>query len=71
MKTYKIKTTFTFTGEFYIKAVDKEEALQLVNENCGLNYGEVTSGCLDEDADWNFNMIPEKKIKSIRVKKNK
>jgi hypothetical protein len=71
MKTYRIKATFTFSGEFYVKADDKEEAKQMVESECGMTFGHITSIADDEHIDWDFNMIPEKKIKSITVKREK
>jgi len=68
MKTYRIKANFTFSGEFYVKADDKDEAKQIVDAECGMTFGHVTSIAEDERVDWDFNMIPEKKIKSITLK---
>ena len=71
MKTYKIKATFTFTGDFYVKAEDKDEAKQIVDAECGMTFGHVTSIAEDERVDWDFDMIPEKRIKSITIKPKK
>ena len=71
MKTYKVKTTFTFSGEFYVKAVNKEEANQLVNDECGMTFGSITSIADDEKIDWDFNMIPKKKVLTITLKPKK
>lgn len=72
MKTYKVKTEFVFRGEFYVKAMDKDEAIQTVKEDLGMTMGEITTGIADNSLDWDFDMIPEKKIKSITLKhKNK
>lgn len=68
MKTYRIKASFTFNGEFYVKAEDKDEAKQIVDTECGMTIGHVTSIADDKTVDWNFDMIPEKKIKSITLK---
>lgn len=72
MKTYKIKTTFIFTGEFYINAMDKESAKQIAEQECGMTYGGISTSAEEDIVDWDFNMIPEKRIKSITLKrKNK
>lgn len=71
MKTYRVKATFTFSGEFYVKADDKDEAKQIVNDECGMTFGHITSVADDEKIDWDFNMIPEKKISSITLKPKK
>lgn len=69
MKTYKVKSTFTFTGEFFIKAKDKDEAKQIVEQDCGMTYGAITSSGDGESIDWDFDMTPEKRIKSITLKR--
>ena len=71
MKTYKIKATFTFSGEFYVKADDKEDAREIVDAECGMTVGHISSITEDERVDWDFDMIPEKKIKSITLKHKK
>jgi len=68
MKTYRIKAEFIFSGEFYVNAIDKDEAKQIVDDECGMTFGHVTSSADDERVDWDFDMIPEKKIKSITIK---
>lgn len=70
MKTYKVKTEFTFTGEFFVKAEDKDEAKQIVEQECGMVFGNVSTSAEEETLDWEFDMIPEKKIKTITVKKH-
>jgi len=71
MKTYKVKAIFTFSGEFYVKADNKDEAKQIVDEECGMTFGHIATTADDEKIDWDFNMIPEKKISSITLKPKK
>jgi len=71
MKTYRIKTQFTFTGEFYVKADSKEEAKEIVDNDCGMTYGAITSTAEDENIDWEFDMTPNKKITSVTLKPKK
>jgi hypothetical protein len=71
MKTYKVKTTFTFTGEFYVKAITKEEAIECITNEVGLSMGTIVPGMAEDTLDWEFDMIPEKHIKSVRLKSKK
>jgi len=68
MKTYAVKTRFTFTGTFYIKAGSELEAGEIVQNNCGLVLGgNIHTACLPYgEADWDFPMHPDKKITSIK-----
>jgi len=68
MKTYKVETEFVFRGSFFVKAMNKDEAMQTVKEDLGMTMGTITTGIADSSLDWDFDMIPEKKIKSITVK---
>jgi hypothetical protein len=66
---YAVKTRFSFTGTFFIKARNKNEAKEFVEKHCGLVLGRgIHSTLPDEDADWDFPMHPEKAV--IRIKEN-
>jgi hypothetical protein len=66
MKRYVVKTRFVFDGEFYIAALNKAEAKDRVEKDCGLVMeGGIHSTLPNEDVDWNFDMHPEKKIVGI------
>lgn len=69
MKYYEVKTTFNFTGTFKVKADSKEEARRMVEEDCGMTSGSgIHSTLNDHDVDWNFDVHPDKKIISIKIK---
>jgi hypothetical protein len=53
MKTYAIKTRFSFAGTFFIKADCEDEAEGRVVNDCGLVMGRGIHTSLSEDlADW-------------------
>ena len=61
MKQFKIKVTYTFTGEFVVNADSRKEAKEIVDTNTGLTIGEVHTN--DDDVkDWDFPVHPEVKI---------
>jgi len=66
MKQYTVKTRFKFEGLFFVKAKNKMQAREYVNNHCGLvlNRG-IHSSLSDEIVDWNFPVHPEKSIKTI------
>jgi hypothetical protein len=67
-KRYAVKTSFTFTGTFFINADTKMEAYERVEKDCGLVIGGKIHTCLaEEDVDWDFPIHPEKVI--VKVKK--
>jgi hypothetical protein len=70
MREYEVKTRFSFAGTFYIKAKNKEEAKEFVEEHCGLvlNRG-IHSTLPDETADWDFPVHPKKTVGRIRINK--
>jgi hypothetical protein len=70
MREYAVKTRFIFTGTFYIKAKNKEEAKEFVDKHCGLvlNRG-LHSTLPDETADWDFPVHPEKTVGRISINK--
>jgi hypothetical protein len=61
MATYRVKTRFTFTGTFFVRADSKAEAKRLVKESCGLVLGGGPHASLpSSDVDWDFPVHPEK-----------
>ena len=70
MRVYTVKTKFNFTGTFFIKAKNKEEAYEYAEKHCGLVLGgNIHSTLPDDVVDWNFPMHPEKEIIRVRVNK--
>ena len=72
MPEYAVKTCFSFSGTFYIKARNKKEAKEYAEKHCGLVLNRGIHSTLPDDAvDWNFPMHPDKKINAVRVNKDK
>jgi hypothetical protein len=70
MPTFKVKTQFIFTGEFTVKADNRQQAKEYVDKHCGLVIGgDIHSSLPYEDVEWNFPVHPEKKIKSVKTNK--
>lgn len=68
MKTYAVKTEFSFTGKFFVNAENKEAAREWVEHCCGLVMGGSIHTCLSEEqVDWEFPAHPEKTILNIRA----
>ena len=62
-RQYAVKTRFSFTGTFFIRARNKSEAKEFVEKHCGLVLGRGIHATLpDEDADWDFPMHPDKAV---------
>jgi hypothetical protein len=67
---YAVKTRYSFTGIFYVKAENEAEAKESVKDDCGLVMGGNIHSCLpDEDVDWNFPTHPDTKILEIKRRK--
>lgn len=67
MKSYIVKTTFTFTGTFKVKAENKQQAREQVEKDCGCVLGSGIHSTLDDNqVDWDFPIHPETKINSIK-----
>lgn len=63
MPKFTVKTKFVFEGTFTVKAKDRADAHQLINDSCGLVLGcNIHSTLGDDDIDWDFDMHPEKVI---------
>ncbi|HEX7412706.1 MAG TPA: hypothetical protein VF411_01580 [Bacteroidia bacterium] len=67
-KTYKVRTRFTFEGEFEVNADDKEQAKEYVGKHCGFVIGgDIHTSLPDEIVpDWNFSVHGDKEIISVR-----
>jgi hypothetical protein len=67
---YRVKTRFTFTGPFFVRAEGKAETKRLVKESCGLVLGgNPRSSLPSSDVDWDFPVHPEKETgRAVPVK---
>lgn len=71
-KTYKVQIKYVFEGYFEVKAENKAEAKEKVENSCGVTIGDIHSSLPDHQVYWDFDVHPEDyKIKSIRLKKKK
>jgi hypothetical protein len=62
MKTFAVKTRFSFTGMFYIKADSGAEAKDRIMNDCGLVMGRgIHTGLSEELVNWDFPIHPEKR----------
>jgi len=70
MRQYAVKTSFIFSGTFFITARNKEEAKEVVEKQCGMSGHMIINTTLSEEtADWEFPMNPDMEIGRIRVEK--
>jgi hypothetical protein len=70
MKRYAVKTSFVFTGTFFITAGSKGEAKEFVESRCGLVLGgNIRSSLPYEVADWDFPVHPDKVIGRVSINK--
>ena len=68
---FTVKTDFIFSGNFKVKARDVNEAIKIVENDCGLVLGgDIHSSLSEETVKWEFDMHPEKKIKISKTKLN-
>jgi hypothetical protein len=69
MKQYEVRTLFIFGGTFFVRADNKSQAKEYVENHCGLVIGgNIHSTLPDENVDWEFPVHPEKIIVSARSK---
>jgi hypothetical protein len=67
MKKYEVKVQFIFNGIFRVKAENREEARENIEQQCGLVMGgNIHTSLNDEEIDWDFNTHPETKIAGIK-----
>ncbi|MFA7219002.1 MAG: hypothetical protein WC119_00555 [Synergistaceae bacterium] len=61
--TYEVPVKFTFDGVFKVKAKSREEAVELVKNDCGMTMTNGVHSSLPEgNIDWEFPCHPEKEI---------
>jgi len=67
MKKFLVETRFVFNGTFEVIAETKEDAIKIVENNCGLVMGgNIHTSSSDEIVtDWNFDTHTKKEIVSI------
>jgi hypothetical protein len=71
MKKFAVKTRYSFTGTFYVNALNEAEAKQSVKDECGLVLGGNIHSCLpDTDVDWDFPVHPDTAILEIKRRKH-
>ncbi|GHV78610.1 hypothetical protein AGMMS49944_04010 [Spirochaetia bacterium] len=64
---YQIPVEFTFKGTFYVEADDAEEAKRKCKKDFGMTMSGGITTTLDQDeADWNFDVHPDKKIGRVK-----
>ena len=71
METFAVETHITFKGVFKVKTENKEQATEYVEKHCGLIIGRVHTSLSKECVDWEFDVHPNKEIKSVKPLKNK
>jgi hypothetical protein len=60
MKKFALKTSFIFTGTFFVNAETKEKARKMVKEHCGLVLGgDIHTYLSDGIVDWDFPVHPK------------
>lgn len=70
MATYIVNTKFVFSGVFEVEADSKDQARDIVMNDCGLVMGgNIHTTFDDAEVGWNFDTHPEKQIGRIIKKK--
>jgi hypothetical protein len=66
MKTYAVKTMFSFIGKFFIKAESEKEAREWIEHCCVLVMGRgIHTSLHDECVNWEFPIHAHKTILNI------
>lgn len=60
---YRVEVEFKVKGYFEFRAADRYQAAEYAEKDCGVIFDNYQSSL--PDADWNFPVHPEKKIKRI------
>lgn len=60
---YRVEIEFKVKGYFEFRAADRYQAAEYAEKHCGAIFNNYQSSL--SDADWNFPVHPEKKIKRI------
>jgi hypothetical protein len=64
---YQIPVQFVFKGTFYVEADSPEAAKMKCESDFGMTMSGGITTTLDEDeADWDFDVHPEKKIGRVK-----
>lgn len=67
-RVYRVRTQYIFEGVFEVVAESKEEARQIVRQNCGLIMGgNIHSTLPDEKVNWAFSTHPEVRTGRITI----
>jgi len=67
-RVYRVRTQYIFEGVFEVVAESKEEARQIVRQNCGLIMGgNIHSTLPDEKVNWAFSTHPEVRMGRITI----
>lgn len=70
MARYIVNTKFVFSGVFEVEADSRDQARDIVMNDCGLVMGgDIHTTLDDEEVDWDFDIHPETKIGRIIKKK--
>ena len=69
MNPYLVDVTYTFSGYFVVLASSQEEAVQKINQDCGVVLGGNVHTTL-EDAVINWQFDPHPRLDIIRVALN-
>ena len=65
-KFYRVRTQYIFDGVFDVVAENKEDARQMVIQDCGMVMGgNVHSTLSDNEINWAFDRHPNKRISRI------
>ena len=68
-KVYRVRTQYIFDGVFDVVAENKEDARQMVIQDCGMVMGgNVHSTLSDEEVNWAFSTHPDVRTGRITVK---
>jgi hypothetical protein len=68
MKQYAVKTRFSFTGNFFIKAESEAQAKEYAEKHCGLVIGgDIHSTLPNDEVDWDFPVHPVETVLSVKA----
>ena len=65
MAKYKVKTIFTFEGEFEVQANNSQKAREIVEKYCGMTTSGIQSSLPNDEVDWEFKIHSTKQIGKI------
>jgi hypothetical protein len=67
MKTYRIKTQFSFNGYFYVNADNRAKAIAQVEQNTSLVLGGNINTSSDDIIQFEFDFHPVKRIDTYKT----